>query len=519
MKRNNERLPQKGKLFLVALLVTAMTIACGVLEVGIENPDQPIRHNEDLPPTLDPSSEQQENPQSDQKQQFLNPNGPWLVFITGTMEDPAQIWAANPDGSGMTVLADDSYFGGIRGNYFTPQISPNGQFIAYIDVREEPLRAYLHVIDLTSGENKLVVMLYDESFLGYSQEILDAILYQAPSLAWSPDGQELAFIGAMEGGSADLYLHNPTESSVTRLNESPDQAYMPVWSQNGETILHTATSEFHRGEGYSPYLFTPDGLWSVDVDSYTSSPISWPFGDEPAFIKYSPWHGSRFIFFGNGSPCEDANGCWLDVRSGESGSFPFPIVEFTISPDNGELLAASFNTTMPSDTAGAYLFTLENPIGTRLFENELDNIQWLDQARVFAAQDVTQPRLASFQIDPDGIVTSLEQWDGNSVYARMAVSPDGQIIAWHHHITQYETGLWTGNVQDETLTKVFSGPVHDAIWSPDGLGLFFIVDEFNPTPGENIQGLYLLGRDKSEPEYLFSIPAENYISILGFAGN
>ena len=517
MKHNNECLPNKRKLIMVALLVTTMTIACGVLEVRIEDPDHLTLPNKDLLPTPILSSGQQDNLQSNQKPQSLNPNGPWLVFITGTFGEPVQIWAANPDGSGMSALADDAYFSGIQGVYHSPLISPTGRFIAYIEVQEEPLRAYLHTIDLTSGENKKIVMLYDETMLGYSQEILDAILYQAPSIAWSPDGRELAFIGAMEGGTADLYLHNPEESSITRLNDGPEQAYMPVWAQDGETILITATSEFHQGDGYSPFQFTADGLWVVDADSYTSSQIPWPFGEDPAFIKYSPWYGSRFIFFGSGSPCEDANGCWLDVRSGESRSFPFPIVEYAISPDSGALLATSFNTTMPSDTAGTYLFTLENPDGTRLFENELDNIQWLDQARVFAAKDVTKPQLVSFQIDPDGIVTRLEQWDGDSLYARMAVSPDGQMIAWHHHVTQYETGLWIGNVQDENLPKVFSGPVHEAVWSPDGQGLFFIVDEYNPTPGENIQGLYLLAQNTLEPETLFSIPPENIISLLGFA--
>ncbi len=517
MKRINFLHPIRAKLLLASLGMAAVTITCGVLEVKIEKTPQtaPPTNPAAILPTPDPSSDQQTIP----KPLAPDPVGPWLVFVIGNLGSPAQIWTANPDGSGMIVLADDAYVQGYRGNYLMPAISSNGQYLAYIEVREQPIRAFLHVINLETGENKIIVQLYDESEIGYSQEKLDVILYQASSLAWSPDGRALAFIGAMEGESADLYLHLPEESSVTRLSDGPGQAYMPVWSQDGKTILYTATSEFHRGEGFSPFMFTPDGLWALDLDTYTNKPIAWPFGEDPEFIKYAPWYGSTFTFFGNGAPCEDANGCWLDVLSGETGSFPFSIVKFAVSPENGGLLATSFNSTQPIDTAGAYLFTLESPGGTRLFESELESIQWLEQAGIFAAQVTTQPQLVALQINADGTIIETDQWPGSSQYVEMAASPDGQRTAWYRFIEEFETGLWLGSDQTQPLKQVHAGPVHDAIWTPDSQGLFFTVDEFNPPPLDNSQGLYRTDRDGSGKEFLFSIPPENYIVMLGFAGN
>ncbi len=521
MRPNYPLTKNNNRFWLIALLIFLLTISCGVLEVRLDAPDQeiapqsnPDQYSEGQPSDIDTSPEQY----AEQKLDTLNPSGPWLVFITGTEGESHQIWAANPDGSAMTVLADNAFVTGYRGRHLRPQISPNGHHIAYIEVQDQPLTAFLRVIDLATGDNNRVMMLYDESQVGYQPEMMDVILNQASSLAWSPDGRTLGLIGAMEGGSADLYVHNPEEQSVARVSDGPGQAYMPVWSADGKLILHTATSQFHRGEWYSPFVFTPDGLWALNADTYINSPITWPYGNNPEFIKYFPWYGSTFAFVGTGSPCQSDNGCWLDVVSGETGVFPFPIVEYAISPQTGGLLATSFQTTMPSDTAGAYLFTPQNPDGTLLFDFELDNIQWLDQAGVFSAQVISIPQLQALQISTDGIVTKSSNWDRSSLYMEMKTSPNGKTTAWYGYVDENNMGLWLGSDEDQNLVQITSEPVFDAVWSPDSEWVFFTVDEYNPPPTDSDQGLYVVHRDGEEFQFLFVIPAEDNLEILGFTG-
>ena len=531
MKRNYPLTREKNRFWMIGLLITIMTISCGVLELRIE----PAKQNRDLgapdnqAPPLNPSSTQpagqQTGQQSEQEarkgENGLNPTGPWLVFITGENLQRNQIWAANPDGSDMIVLADDALISGTRAPWLMPQISPNGRYIAYIELQESPLQAFLHIIELPSGSNKKIVMLYDETQIGFHQDILDTILYQASSLAWSPDGRTLAFIGALEGGTADLFIHIPDEQSVARLSDGPSQAYMPVWSADGKNILHTATSLFHRGEGYSPYMFTPDGLWTYQVDRGTIASIPWPFGSEPEYITYSPWHDSTFIFSGNGSPCEDSNGCWLDVVSGDKGSFPFPIIVYAISQDTGSLLATFFNTTMPSDDAGTYLFTPENPTGTRLFTEELENIQWLEKAGVFAGRVFTVPELRLLYISPSGEVVDTLEWGVPGEYMNLAASPDSSRTAWYRYVDAFETGLWLGleGTGMLELRPIFDGAVHDAVWSPDSNWLFFVVDAYTGQQADTAQGLFVVDRDGQNPQHLFGIPVDNYLTVLGFAGN
>jgi len=523
MKRNYPLTTNKNRFWMIGLLITVLTISCGVLELRIE-PGQENREStapENQAPLVNPPSNQPADQQTGQQsgqqtrkgENGLNLTGPWLVFITGENNQRSQIWAANPDGSAMIVLADDALIGGNWEPYLKPQISPNGRFIAYIELQETPLRAFLHIIELPSGTNNRIVMLYDETQIGIQPDILDAILYQASSLAWSPDGSMLAFVGALEGGTADLFLQVPAEQSVSHINQAPGQTYMPVWSADGKYILHTATSLFHQGEGFSPYMFAPDGLWVSDANRDTTLPVPWPFGAEPEYIKYSAWHDSTFFFFGNGSPCEDSNGCWLDVVNGDKGSFPFPIIEYAISPNTGNLLATSFNTTMPSEDAGTYLFTPENPAGTRLFTEELDDIQWLGQAGVFAGRVITVPELKLMYISADGEVRNTLEWGVPGEYMNLAASPDSSRSAWYRFVDTFETGLWLGKEGTGMLElrPVYDGKVHNAAWSPDSQWLFFTVDDFSPSPTDDTQGLYLANQDGENVQNLFAISPENFI--------
>jgi hypothetical protein len=532
MKPNYPLSTKKNHFWVIGLVIVLVTISCGVLELGVEQNDLtplPPEFTDDIltpNPALDNQTNQQNNQMNNQQtkkgENGLTVNGPWLVFMTGGESRQSQIWAANKDGSNPIVLASNAFVVGAR-NYSSnlkPAVSPNGNYVAYIEVEELPLRAYLRIVHLPSTENRRVVMLYDETTLGNSEDILDVILYQESSLAWSPDGQTLAFIGALEGGKAELFLHSPSEQSVTRASETPFQMYMPVWSQDSQSILVTATSEFHRGEGYSTYLFRPDGLWSYNLKRATLEPIDWPFGDEPAYIRYTAWFGSTFHFFGTGSPCDTSNGCWLDILTGEKGNFPFPIVVYDISPQTGSMLATSFNTTLPSDEAGTYLFTPDNPSGVRLFSDELENIQWLERSGVFTGRSTTVPELKLLHISHLGEVVKSIEWGVPGEYMELASSPDSSEAAWYRYVDAFNTGLWLGLQSNGTLElrPVYSGPVHDAVWTPSGESLLFIVDAFSPKTTEN-QGLFMADSEGGNLIQLFSIPPEDFLTVLGFSGN
>ena len=57
-------------------------------------------------------------------------------------------------------------------------------------------------------------------------------------MAWSPDGSQLAFIGAVNGPTSDLYVYDLAEDQVRQLTDGLAHAANPIWSPDGKHIFH-----------------------------------------------------------------------------------------------------------------------------------------------------------------------------------------------------------------------------------------------------------------------------------------
>jgi flagellar basal body-associated protein FliL len=58
------------------------------------------------------------------------------------------------------------------------------------------------------------------------------------NLAWSPDATRLAFVAARDGDSADVYLFNRSDGSVTRLTDEAGHAAALHWSPDGQFLQY-----------------------------------------------------------------------------------------------------------------------------------------------------------------------------------------------------------------------------------------------------------------------------------------
>ena len=55
------------------------------------------------------------------------------------------------------------------------------------------------------------------------------------NVAWQPgDGRLLAFTGAINGPTSDLYLYDTQSGEFTQLTDGPSQAIAPSWSPDGQ---------------------------------------------------------------------------------------------------------------------------------------------------------------------------------------------------------------------------------------------------------------------------------------------
>ena len=131
------------------------------------------------------------------------------------------------------------------------------------------------------------------------------------------------------------------------------------------------------------------------------------------------------------------------------------------------------------------------------------------------------PELRLLYISPSGEVVDSLEWGVPGEYMNLAASPDSSRTAWYRYVDTFETGLWLGleGTGMLELRPIFDGAVHDAVWSPDSNWLFFVVDAYTGQQADTAQGLFVVDRDGQSPQHLFGIPGDNYLRVLGFAGN
>ena len=146
-------------------------------------------------------------------------------------------------------------------------LSPDKKFYAYITgFGGASVNPMLVVLDI---ENKAPILQLELTGLVIQPgiegtqgdpafEAFGAIQY-TDSFNWSPDGTRLAFIAALEGDSADVYLFTLMDNSVSRLSDEAGHATALHWSPDGQLLQYMSVNTFGTGAG-----FNMEALWVYD---------------------------------------------------------------------------------------------------------------------------------------------------------------------------------------------------------------------------------------------------------------
>ena len=119
---------------------------------------------------------------------------------------------------------------------------------------------------------------------------------------WSPDGRYLAFAGAIDGPSSDLYVYDTQTDQVRRLTDGPNQAAILGWSPDSRWIIHSEASTYMIADAGEIGGFPAEAVWAAAADAsvvkrlYRPAGVEWILGwaSDTEFLVQR-WSGYIFL--------------------------------------------------------------------------------------------------------------------------------------------------------------------------------------------------------------------------------
>ncbi|HEX9013469.1 MAG TPA: hypothetical protein VF813_08130, partial [Anaerolineaceae bacterium] len=286
-----------------------------------------------------------------------------------------------------------------------------------------------------------------------------AAAVQPDTLAWSPDGRLLAFVGAQDGPSADLYLFDTASGKARRLTAGLNQVASPAWSPDGQWVFFQEVISFGSTQGWKM-----GSVWAAAADHNEARKLYTPPSNSTREVMLG-WSAADTLLTGTRAP----DGLH-DLRAVPvSGRFVNPIY-------GGPLDLAAFD---PTSQALAFTETAQTGAGIGLAAGlyrlaGLKGSPQLVQAGNWTSLEFS-PALKRFLaggeqglllFDPGGSTLLIKN------EAAGLPSPDGHwLAAWG---SGAHPGLRLYQPDGTLLQQVSADAVAQLSWQPDSKAFYFL---------------------------------------------
>ncbi len=288
------------------------------------------------------------------------------------------VWISHSDGSRLTKIYEGRFFNDLRS-----AVAPDGSRLALITRNDQGYALIL--VSLPSGEQKHVAQLL-EGFSSGQPDDPKTFVEQAlvdvrfNNTAWqSKSGRWLAFIGAINGPTSDLYVYDTQTREVKQLTSDPSQAINPTWSPDGQYILHYGVSWV---EPFGGALTSPnrlDGVWAVNYLDGKVISLPQPENELPDFVG---WHDREHYL-----SCDNDLLQTIQISTGWETELMHCCCynEISQSSANGAILL-NFSLDC-SENYGEGIFYLASPFSKprKVFDQPAWELEWIPESNVFFA--------------------------------------------------------------------------------------------------------------------------------------
>jgi hypothetical protein len=296
---------------------------------------------------------------------------------------PEGIWISKPDGNSLTKLTDL----GIDRIDLRRVRSPNGDRMALIVQTDKGLD--LVEVLIPGGETKTIAHLYSITNDELTANPTSARAFTAyairdyDNVAWQPGGRYLAFVGAMNGPTSDLYLYDTESGEIKRLTYGLSQAVFPTWSWDGKYILLYGVSWKGPFGGAILGHDHIDGVFSVQVD--TRKVITLPAPKSVA-LNFVGWQDERhYITYDRDETCYSQNLRSVDVLTGEVTPLMDASFSSGIAYSYGSFLFVSAAGCPNSPGEGTFLLLYGQKTPIKLLDRKVSEVSWVPESQAFYA--------------------------------------------------------------------------------------------------------------------------------------
>jgi len=223
------------------------------------------------------------SPSSQEGDPAWSPDGSKIAYasnISNTKEYKNEIWLMNSDGSEKRRLTSIGHDVNPSSDY-NPSWSPDGNRIVFTSTGRPGGRREIDIwgIDINGARLERI-----------SKDLEEDMIRSFPG--FSPNGQEIIFVGGPNLGSSSIRLMKTNSSRSRGLTESQFslRAIFPKWSPDGSKIAYSSNKEGR----FDIYIMTSDGQNSINLtkeyDSFHGPPTWSPDGSKIAYSsKGSIW--------------------------------------------------------------------------------------------------------------------------------------------------------------------------------------------------------------------------------------
>jgi len=369
----------------------------------------------------------------------LSPHARYFAFFRGGTLEPNSNYLTAVDNDFSLVILD----------------LINGEPIYSERLINKDYPANLEPMALEIAENDLSYK--DEAISDIQMALIDGIR----TLAWTSDGDLLAFSSQSRSPSSDLFFYSPILNDSWRVSSEPWNVQSATWAPDSNQIA-VSTMEYSRhGAPTITFVFSRDGKLIL------TNKLGW----------FAGWANSQQILktqgtdYGDGSYDLEA----INVSNGSSVMlWPYSYADLAMSPDLKDMVITSNEDVLGQENALEGLIgeipRSSNPLLLSDARNWITEYWGSDQFEFAAAA----PKEGTVGIQKDGTLVKIDNTPWN-----LTPSPDSKILALYGAGTISFTEAPSSKglrVVDHTgyLVQILShSPVYCVEWRPDSSGLAF----------------------------------------------